>query len=162
MVAKTPIYVFFFYFRYVGLCAFIKIVALAIFGIDWWLVKRRKHIDDDSPMSTHDVVGSIISLDKCKILYYIVFYFIIFSDLFEYTGSWAYIWSWPLPCKKLFGIGSKTSPFPHSLGTNSVYAPEPDPSILKKNVWFMFALNRIKINKKTEKRFSWAACPIIA
>lgn len=53
-------------FRYVGLCAFIKIVALAIFGIDWWLVKRRKHMSDSLPMSAHEVVGSIISLDKCK------------------------------------------------------------------------------------------------
>lgn len=51
--------------RYVGLCAFIKIVALAIFGIDLWLVTRRKNIDG-SPLSAHEVVGSIVSLDKCK------------------------------------------------------------------------------------------------
>lgn len=53
--------------RYVGLCAFIKIVALVIFCIDWWLVKRRKHLAEGSPLSVHEVVGSIISLDKCML-----------------------------------------------------------------------------------------------
>lgn len=55
-----------FRFKYVGLCAFIKIVALAIFGIDLWLVTRRKNSIDGSPLSAQEVVGSIISLDKCK------------------------------------------------------------------------------------------------
>lgn len=54
------------FFRYVGLCAVIKIVALVIFGIDWWLVKRRKHIDDDSPMLTNELNGSLLSLNKGK------------------------------------------------------------------------------------------------
>ncbi len=54
-------------FRYVGLCAFIKIVALAIFGIDLWLVTRRKNTIDGTPLSAQEVVGSIISLDKCKV-----------------------------------------------------------------------------------------------
>lgn len=55
------------YLRYVGLCAFIKIVALAIFGIDLWLVTRKKNMIDGSPISAHEVVGSIISLDKCRL-----------------------------------------------------------------------------------------------
>ncbi|KAJ6630890.1 Solute carrier organic anion transporter family member 5A1 [Pseudolycoriella hygida] len=53
-----------FRYKYVGLCAFIKIVALAIFGIDLWLVTRRKNMIDGSPISANEVVGSIISLDK--------------------------------------------------------------------------------------------------
>lgn len=50
-----------------GLCAFIKIVALAIFGIDLWLVTRRKNMIDGTPLSANEVVGSIISLDKCTL-----------------------------------------------------------------------------------------------
>ncbi|KAG4071905.1 hypothetical protein HA402_006066 [Bradysia odoriphaga] len=53
-----------FRYKYVGLCAFIKIVALAIFGIDLWLVTRRKNMIDGTPLSAQEVVGSIISLDK--------------------------------------------------------------------------------------------------
>ncbi|XP_039434561.1 solute carrier organic anion transporter family member 5A1 [Culex pipiens pallens] len=53
-----------FRFKYVGLCASIKIIALAIFIIDWWLVRRRKNLDQLNPMSANELVGSIISLDK--------------------------------------------------------------------------------------------------
>uniref|UniRef100_A0AAG5DHK4 Kazal-like domain-containing protein n=1 Tax=Anopheles atroparvus TaxID=41427 RepID=A0AAG5DHK4_ANOAO len=53
-----------FRYKYVGLCASIKIVALAIFIIDWWLVRRRKNLDKLNPLSTNELVGSIISLDK--------------------------------------------------------------------------------------------------
>uniref|UniRef100_A0A1Q3G4S9 Putative organic anion transporter n=1 Tax=Culex tarsalis TaxID=7177 RepID=A0A1Q3G4S9_CULTA len=53
-----------FRYKYVGLCASIKIIALAIFIIDWWLVRRRKNLDKLNPMSANELVGSIISLDK--------------------------------------------------------------------------------------------------
>ncbi|XP_044741053.1 solute carrier organic anion transporter family member 5A1-like isoform X2 [Chrysoperla carnea] len=53
-----------FRFRYVGLCAGIKIIALAIFLMDWWLVRRRTTLDDVAALTTNDIVGSIISLDK--------------------------------------------------------------------------------------------------
>ncbi|XP_055907129.1 solute carrier organic anion transporter family member 5A1 isoform X2 [Eupeodes corollae] len=54
-----------FRWKYVGLCAFVKIVALAIFMVDWWLVRRRKQLDKLKPLNTNElVVGSIISLDK--------------------------------------------------------------------------------------------------
>ncbi|XP_037957068.1 solute carrier organic anion transporter family member 5A1 isoform X2 [Teleopsis dalmanni] len=54
-----------FRFKYVGLCTAVKIVALAIFIIDWWLVRRRKHLDKLKPLNASDpVIGSIISLDK--------------------------------------------------------------------------------------------------
>lgn len=53
-----------FRYKYVGLCASIKIIALVIFIIDWWLVRRRKNLDKMNPMSANELVGSIISLDK--------------------------------------------------------------------------------------------------
>lgn len=55
--------------RYVGLCATIKLVALAIFAVDWWLVRRRKQLEYTAPLSATGGVGSIISLDKCKFFY---------------------------------------------------------------------------------------------
>lgn len=54
-----------FCFRYVGLCGGIKIVALGIFMADWWLVRRRRHLDTVPPLDPQkDIAGSIISLDK--------------------------------------------------------------------------------------------------
>ncbi|XP_060805565.1 solute carrier organic anion transporter family member 5A1 isoform X1 [Amyelois transitella] len=54
-----------FRYRYVGLCGGIKIVALGIFLADWWLVRRRKHLDNAAPLDpSKDIAGSIISLDK--------------------------------------------------------------------------------------------------
>lgn len=32
--------------------------------IDWWLVRRRRHLDNIKPITAHEVVGSILSLDK--------------------------------------------------------------------------------------------------
>ncbi|KAJ8986265.1 hypothetical protein NQ317_009975 [Molorchus minor] len=53
-----------FRYRYVGLCAGIKILALGIFMVDWWLVRRRKQLDEDKVITANEIVGSIISLDK--------------------------------------------------------------------------------------------------
>uniref|UniRef100_A0A6B2ECB5 Putative organic anion transporter n=1 Tax=Phlebotomus kandelakii TaxID=1109342 RepID=A0A6B2ECB5_9DIPT len=54
-----------FRYKYVGLCTAIKIVALAIFFLDWWLVKRRKHLEMGKPLTTNELMtGSILSLDK--------------------------------------------------------------------------------------------------
>lgn len=41
-------------------------MALGIFLTDWWLVRRRKMIDEDKVISANEIVGSIISLDKRK------------------------------------------------------------------------------------------------
>lgn len=60
-----------FRYKYVGLCATIKIVALIIFMIDWWLVRRRKNLDKDNPMTAHEIVGSIISIDKCELSFFL-------------------------------------------------------------------------------------------
>lgn len=53
-----------FRFKYIGLCAIIKFLALSIFVVDWWLVRRRKYLDKLQPVSANELVGSIISLDK--------------------------------------------------------------------------------------------------
>ncbi|XP_034253759.1 solute carrier organic anion transporter family member 5A1, partial [Thrips palmi] len=53
-----------FRYKYVGLCAGIKILALILFSLDWWLVRRRKRLEEHQDLSVHDIVGSIISLDK--------------------------------------------------------------------------------------------------
>lgn len=49
-----------------GLCATIKIVALVIFIVDWWFVNKRKNLDKAKPITADEIVGSIVSLDKCK------------------------------------------------------------------------------------------------
>ncbi|KAB0801385.1 hypothetical protein PPYR_05739 [Photinus pyralis] len=53
-----------FRYKYVGLCAGIKILALAIFITDWWLIRRRRQMDEIAGMTANEIVGSIISLDK--------------------------------------------------------------------------------------------------
>ncbi|KAK9737336.1 Organic Anion Transporter Polypeptide (OATP) family [Popillia japonica] len=53
-----------FRYRYVGLCGGIKILALGIFMIDWWLVRRRKQLEKTDVITANEIVGSIISLDK--------------------------------------------------------------------------------------------------
>jgi organic anion transporter 3A len=50
-----------FRYKYIGLCAAIKVLALCIFTVDWLLVKRRKHLEKLQPLND---IGSIISLDK--------------------------------------------------------------------------------------------------
>ncbi|RZC42771.1 solute carrier organic anion transporter family member 5A1 [Asbolus verrucosus] len=53
-----------FRYRYVGLCAGIKILALGIFMVDWWLVRRRKHLDEQGGITTNEIVGSIIIFEE--------------------------------------------------------------------------------------------------
>ncbi|XP_072402735.1 solute carrier organic anion transporter family member 3A1-like [Diabrotica undecimpunctata] len=53
-----------FRYRYVGLCAGIKTLALGIFLVDWWLVRHRRQLDEDKAITANEIVGSIISLDK--------------------------------------------------------------------------------------------------
>lgn len=50
-----------------GICAGIKILALALFLVDWWLVRRQRQLEEQAALSVGDLVGSIISLDKCKL-----------------------------------------------------------------------------------------------
>ncbi|XP_015110439.1 solute carrier organic anion transporter family member 5A1 [Diachasma alloeum] len=54
-----------FRYRYVGLCAGMKILALALFLLDWWLIRRRRQMEDmPAALTVNDLIGSIISLDK--------------------------------------------------------------------------------------------------
>lgn len=56
-----------FRYRYVGLCAGIKLLAMALFAVDWWLVSRRRHLEEAAAVVTvNDLLPStsIISLDK--------------------------------------------------------------------------------------------------
>lgn len=53
-----------FRFKYIGLCTGIKVVALSIFIVDWWLVRNRKQLDKLDALSINDIAGSIVSLDK--------------------------------------------------------------------------------------------------
>ncbi|XP_068140516.1 LOW QUALITY PROTEIN: solute carrier organic anion transporter family member 3A1 [Drosophila tropicalis] len=54
-----------FRYKYVGLCASVKLIALFIFMVDWWLVRRRKQLEKMKPLNASDpIIGSIISLDK--------------------------------------------------------------------------------------------------
>lgn len=52
----------------------IKIVALIIFGIDWWLVRRRKCVEDEAPMSKHEMSGSLLSLNNGKQKYVKIYF----------------------------------------------------------------------------------------
>ncbi|XP_039299055.1 solute carrier organic anion transporter family member 5A1 [Nilaparvata lugens] len=56
-----------FRYRYVGLCAGIKLLAMALFAVDWWLVSRRRHLEEAAIVTVNDLLppsNSIISLDK--------------------------------------------------------------------------------------------------
>ncbi|EEB20444.1 organic anion transporter, putative [Pediculus humanus corporis] len=53
-----------FRYKYVGLCAGIKILALSLFLLDWWLVRRQLDTPNTPPLNINDVMGSIISIDK--------------------------------------------------------------------------------------------------
>lgn len=55
-----------FRYKYVGLCAGIKIMALAIFVLDWWLVRHQKSMEKATIITANEIVGSIISLDRRK------------------------------------------------------------------------------------------------
>lgn len=57
-----------FRYKYVGLCAVVKIIASFIFAVDWWLVRKHRNLDKESPISMIGATGSIISLDKCEYL----------------------------------------------------------------------------------------------
>lgn len=64
-----------FRYKYVGLCAGIKILALAIFVTDWWLIRRRRQLDEiNGGITANEIVGSIISLDKRNTLKSSFFY----------------------------------------------------------------------------------------
>ena len=59
--------VYFFVLRYVGVCCGIKLMALLIFLLDWWLIRNRQNAEKkEAALTVGEVVNSIISLDKRK------------------------------------------------------------------------------------------------
>lgn len=47
---------------------------------DWWLVRRRKHLETAAPLDPHkDIAGSIISLDKRNSHHFIKSYLNLFG-----------------------------------------------------------------------------------
>ena len=55
------------HFRYIGVCCGIKVLSVAIFIIDWWLIRQRQNAEKkQSALTVGEVVNSIISLDKSE------------------------------------------------------------------------------------------------
>ncbi|XP_065344246.1 solute carrier organic anion transporter family member 5A1 [Cloeon dipterum] len=54
-----------FRYKYVGICAIIKVAALILFLIDWHLVRKRQSLDKQGqPIGIGEIIGSIVSIDK--------------------------------------------------------------------------------------------------
>jgi len=54
-----------FRYKYIGVCCGIKVLSVAIFIIDWWLIRQRQNAEKkQSALTVGEVVNSIISLDK--------------------------------------------------------------------------------------------------
>jgi riboflavin transporter FmnP len=60
--------------RYVGVCCGIKVLSVIIFLIDWWLIRKRQNSEkkQQAALTVGEVVNSIISLDKRKLIYFYV------------------------------------------------------------------------------------------
>merc|ERR1719150_2806069 len=54
-----------FRYKYVGICAGIKVIASLIFFLDWWLIRRReRHEKMAEGLTVGELVNSVVSLDK--------------------------------------------------------------------------------------------------
>lgn len=53
-----------FRYKYVGICAGIKVVAAAIFLIDWFLIRQCYERNKAFTLTVGDVMASVASLDK--------------------------------------------------------------------------------------------------
>ena len=54
-----------FRYKYVGICAGIKVIASLIFFLDWWLIRRReRHEKMAGGLTVGELVNSVVSLDK--------------------------------------------------------------------------------------------------
>ena len=53
-----------FRYKYVGICAGIKVLASLIFFLDWWLVRRRQRLEEAAALTVGELVGSVASLEK--------------------------------------------------------------------------------------------------
>lgn len=54
-----------FRYKYVGICAGIKVISFLISSFDWWLIRRR-HLQEknEGGLTVGEVVNSLVSLDK--------------------------------------------------------------------------------------------------
>ena len=54
-----------FRYKYVGICAGIKVISFCISSFDWWLIRRREKLEkNEGGLTVGEVVNSIVSLDK--------------------------------------------------------------------------------------------------
>ena len=54
-----------FRYKYVGICAGIKVLASLIFFLDWWLIRRRQAREEQQGgLTVGELVNSLVSLDK--------------------------------------------------------------------------------------------------
>jgi len=54
-----------FRYKYVGICAGIKVLASLIFFLDWWLIRRRERQEEAAGgLTVGELVNSVVSLDK--------------------------------------------------------------------------------------------------
>jgi organic anion transporter 3A len=54
-----------FRYKYIGICAGIKVLASLIFFLDWWLVRRRQQMEEaQGGLTVGELVNSVVSLDK--------------------------------------------------------------------------------------------------
>jgi len=54
-----------FRYKYVGICAGIKVISFLISSFDWWLIRRRQLQEkNEGGLTVGEVVNSIVSLDK--------------------------------------------------------------------------------------------------
>ncbi|CAG0883537.1 unnamed protein product [Darwinula stevensoni] len=53
-----------FRFKYIGICAGIKVASMLVFLCDWLLVRRQYKLDMGGSMTVGEIVNSIVSLDK--------------------------------------------------------------------------------------------------
>jgi len=53
-----------FRFKYVGICAGLKLFSVLIFILDWFMIRWKYKLDMDHTMTVGDIVNSIISVDR--------------------------------------------------------------------------------------------------
>ncbi|XP_037079695.1 solute carrier organic anion transporter family member 5A1-like isoform X2 [Pollicipes pollicipes] len=53
-----------FRFKYVGICAGLKVFSAIIFLLDWFMIRWKYKLDMDHTMTVGDIVNSIISVDR--------------------------------------------------------------------------------------------------
>ncbi|XP_043213019.1 solute carrier organic anion transporter family member 5A1-like isoform X2 [Amphibalanus amphitrite] len=53
-----------FRFKYVGICAGLKVLSLIIFLLDWFMIRWKYKLDMNHTMTVGDIVNSIISVDR--------------------------------------------------------------------------------------------------